>query len=605
MNTAPTTLVDILRRRAAYNADALAYTFLIDGEREGARLTYADLDRDARAIAVTLRDRGIRPGDRALLLFPPGLDFIGAFFGCAYAGVIAVPSFPPNPAQFARAVPRLVGVAADAQLSAVLSTADIAASAAGMARYAPMLGRFPWIATDTTSHDAADQWRDPDIAPAALAFLQYTSGSTASPKGVMVSHANLLHNLEYANAVEENDATSVSVSWLPVIHDMGLIEGVLEPAYAGYPAYLMAPTAFLQRHVRCLRAISRYRSTNSGGPNFAYDLCTNKISNGQREELDLTSWRVAYNGAEPIRAETLTAFHAKFAPAGFRWGSFYPVYGLAEATLLVSSGGRADEPVIHDADADGLARGVLRRATEADAIPRSLVACGAGGRDTEIIIVDPDTRAPCDDECIGEIWVSSPSVARGYWGKERETADTFGAHLSTGHGPFLRTGDLGVMTNGYLIVTGRLKDVLIVRGLKHYPQDLELTAERQHPAVRAGCSAAFAVDGDGGDAVAVALEVDPRQLSADCVECLRQFREIATAVRRAIADDHGIVLHAVSLLPRGAIPKTSSGKLRRQACRAAFLDGTLDEASRWPPTVGVPARGHIPLRREPRVGAAV
>lgn len=603
MSTAPLTLIDILRRRATDNADTLAYTFLVDGEREGPRLTYGDLDRSARAIAVMLRDRGVRQGNRVLLLYPPGLDFIAAFFGCAYAGVVAVPSFPPHPSQFARALPRLVGIAGDAQLSAVLSTSDIAASATAMSRYAPMLGRFPWIPTDATPADACDGWSDPQITPDSLAFLQYTSGSTASPKGVMVSHANLLHNLGYANHVEENDATSVSVSWLPVIHDMGLIEGVLEPAYAGYPAYLMSPAAFLQRPIRWLRAISRYRATNSGGPNFAYDLCARRINNRQREELDLRSWRVAYNGAEPIRAETLTAFYEKFRKVGFRWRSFYPVYGLAEATLLVASGGRSDEPTIHEAEASSLARGVLTRPTEPASMPRTLVACGSGGCNTRILIVDPATSVQCDDRQVGEIWVSSPSVARGYWGKARETAEIFDAHVSTGEGPFLRTGDLGVMADGEVVVTGRLKDVLIVRGLKHYPQDLELTAERQHPALRAGCSAAFAVDSDGGDAVAIALEVDPRRLASDCVECLHQFREIATSVRRAIADEHGIVLYAVSLLQRGAIPKTSSGKLRRQACRTAFLDGTLDEASRWQPTVGVPVSR--PTRYLPRVELTV
>ena len=603
MSTAPLTLIDILRRRATDNHDAVAYTFLIDGEQEGPRVTYGDLDRSARAIAVMLRERGVRPGDRALLLYPPGLDFIAAFFGCAYAGVVAVPSFPPHPAQFSRTLPRLVGIATDAQLSAVLSTQEIAASATAMARYAPMLGRFPWLATNVPQDDTADLWRDPDITPDALAFLQYTSGSTSSPKGVMVSHANVLHNLGYANHVEENDETSVSVSWLPVIHDMGLIEGVHEPAYAGYPAYLMAPAAFLQRPVRWLRAITRYRATNSGGPNFAYDLCARKVSTAQREELDLSSWRVAYNGAEPIRAETLTAFHDKFERVGFQWRSFYPVYGLAEATLLVSSGGRAHEPTIHEAEASGLTRGVLRRPTDPGSVPRTLVGCGPAGCDTKILIVDPVSRTPCEEGSVGEIWVSSPSVARGYWGRERETAEAFDARLATGEGPFLRTGDLGAMTDGEIVVTGRLKDVLIIRGLKHYPQDLELTAERQHPALRAGCSAAFAIDGDAGDAVAMALEVDPRQLAADCVECLRQFREISASVRRAIADEHGIVLYAVSLLPRGAIPKTSSGKLRRQACRTAFLDGTLDEASRWPPTSGTPVQR--PTTYAPSAGYAI
>ncbi|MEP6493891.1 MAG: fatty acyl-AMP ligase [bacterium] len=583
MSDAPQTLIDILRLRSDDKGDVTAYTFLTDGEREGPCITYGDLDRSARAIAVMLGEHGVRRGDRALLLYPPGLDFIAAFFGCAYAGVVAVPSFPPHPAQLERTLPRLVGVAADAQLSAILSTSEIAANANAMVRHAPVLGQSPWIATDTAPIEGADLWRDPGITPDALAFLQYTSGSTASPKGVMVSHANLLHNLGYANYVEENDTASVSVSWLPVIHDMGLIEGVLEPAYAGYPAYLMAPASFLQRPIRWLRAITRYRATNSGGPNFAYDLCVRKISDAQREELDLESWRVAYNGAEPIRAETLTGFHERFKPAGFRWRSFYPVYGLAEATLVVSSGRRAYEATIHSADAEDLARGQLSpRKTKSLMPARALVACGLTGCGTKIVIVDPESRAPCTDGAIGEVWVSSPSVARGYWGNERQTAEVFAARLPNGDGPFLRTGDLGALTNGELIVTGRLKDILIVRGLKHYPQDLELTAERQHPALRPGCSAAFALDGDSDDVVAIALEVDPRQLARKSSERRQQYHEITAAVRRAIAGEHGIVLCAVSLLTLGAMPKTSSGKLRRRACRAAFLDGALDHVSQWP-----------------------
>ncbi len=578
MSTEARTLVDLLRFRASEEPTKVAYTFLVDGEREGARITYADLDRSARAIAATLRDGGVQPGDRALLLYPPGLDFIGAFFGCLYAGVVAVPSFPPHPAQLARTLPRLVGVATDAELSAVLSTSTIVAGADAITRRAPVLGKSPWIATDMLPRDAEADWREPRLAPDTLAFLQYTSGSTSAPKGVMVSHANLLHNLAYANHVEENDAASVSVSWLPVIHDMGLIEGVLEPMYAGYPAYLMAPAAFLQRPIRWLRAITRYRATNSGGPNFAYDLCARKITDAQLDELDLTSWSVAYNGAEPIRGDTLSTFYERFRNVGFRWRSFYPVYGLAEATLVVSSGRRDYEATIQDADAGAIGRGEFRLATSDTPITRPSVACGTAAFGTRVVIVDPETRQSCADGDIGEIWVASPSVAQGYWRREQLSAETFAAMLANGDGPFLRTGDLGVLRDGELIVTGRLKDLLIVRGVKHYPQDLELTAERQHRALRSGCAAAFALDEAGRDDVAIAIEVDPRALSADGAE---QLRDIVAAIRRAITEEHGIVLGAVSLLSIGTIPKTSSGKLRRHAARQGFIEQTLDEMIRW------------------------
>jgi acyl-CoA synthetase (AMP-forming)/AMP-acid ligase II len=581
MTRKPQTLGDLLRRRAGEQGSRTAYTFLVDGEVEGPHITYADLDRSARRIAAELAARGVSVGDRALLLYPPGLDFIAAFFGCMYAGVIAVPSFPPHPAQVARALPRLVGIATDADLSVVLTTSALVSCVDAISRNAPLLGKTAWVATDALERDSVDDAALPGLSADALAFLQYTSGSTSAPKGVMVSHANLLHNLGYANYVEENDRESVSVSWLPVIHDMGLIEGVLEPMFAAYPAYLMAPAAFLQRPVRWLRAMSKYRATNSGGPNFAYDLCVRKVTDAQLSELDLSAWRVAYNGAEPVCADTLVAFHERFQSAGFRWRSFYPVYGLAEATLVVSSGRRSYEPSIRPVDAGAIGRGGLLPPTSATSIVRRLVPCGHVGFDTHVAIVDPETLRACEQNQIGEIWVKSPSVARGYWRRAVQTAETFGAYLDNGDGPFLRTGDLGTLSDGELIVTGRLKDVLIVRGLKHYPQDLELTAERQHSALRPGCSAAFAIERDGAESVVIAAGIDPRQLPAEEPARTRQLCDIASEIRRAIVDDHGIVLDAISFIAIGAVPKTSSGKLRRHACRAAFVDETLDEFLRW------------------------
>jgi acyl-CoA synthetase (AMP-forming)/AMP-acid ligase II len=571
------TLVDLVRQRADQFGDRTAYTFLADGEREDARLSYAELDTRARAIAVMLRDCGVARGERALLIYPPGLDFIPAFFGCLYAGVIAVPSYPPQPAQLSRTLPRLLGILADAEPSIVLSTSGIERAAAALRRQAPALGNTTWLATDTLEAFEAGEWREPTIDRDQLAFLQYTSGSTAAPKGVMVSHANLLHNLSYASRVARHDEHSVSVSWLPVIHDMGLIEGVLGPVYNAYPAHLMAPAAFLQRPVRWLRAVTKYRATTSGGPNFAYDLCVRRITDEQRAELDLRTWRIAYNGAEPIRADTLRAFHNRFGDAGFAWSSFFPVYGLAESTLLVSTGDREYEPVILDADSDALQRGELAASSSASA--RRVVSSGPVSFETRVVIADPDTHEPCVDGNIGEIWVTSPSVARGYWRRPRESDETFNAFLITGEGPFLRTGDLGVLRDGELFVTGRLKDVLIVRGMKHYPQDLELTAERQHPAIRAGCAAAFAVDADDGESVVIAMELDPRRLPDNDAHRDACLDEVIVRVRQAIAEQHGIVLSAVSLLSVGDVPKTSSGKLRRRACRAAFLDGSLHGAA--------------------------
>jgi acyl-CoA synthetase (AMP-forming)/AMP-acid ligase II len=570
-------LVSLLEMRAAEQGHNRAYTFLADGEREGDTLDYGELATHAKAIAATLAARGVRPGDRALLLYAPGLEFIEAFFGCLFAGVIAVPAYPPQQTQLARTLPRLLAVTADADVSIVLCAESIAVFAPELGKVAPLFSAVPWLATDRVAREASEEWRRPHVNADSLAFLQYTSGSTAAPKGVMVSHGNLLHNLGGLNHLEANDGDSVSVSWLPVIHDMGLIEGVLVPLYAAYPAYLMSPESFLQRPLRWLQAITRYRGTNSGGPNFAYDLCVRKSTPARRETLDLSTWRCAYNGAEPIRRATLERFYETFRSTGFRWRSFYPVYGLAESTLLVASGGREDEPLSCDADAESLACGVLESATCDEQRVTPLVACGPVWSETKVRIVNPGTHIECADGQIGEIWIASPSVAQGYWRRAEQSALIFGATLANGEGPWLRTGDLGALHKGQLIVTGRLKDLLIVRGAKHYPQDLELTSERQHMAIRAGCCAAFTVDGIDGEGIALAAEVDARQLE----QGEAPLENIAAAIRRGVVEQHGIQLYAVALLKPGTMPKTTSGKLQRHACRAAFAGRKLDELHRW------------------------
>jgi acyl-CoA synthetase (AMP-forming)/AMP-acid ligase II len=580
------TLVDVLRERARDRATDRAFTFLTDGEKEGVELTYGELDAKARSIAAALRSHGLIPGERALLLYPPGLEFISAFFGCLYAGVIAVPAYPPQPSQLTRTLPRLLSILADADVAIVLCDTTVSRAGKGMSSHAPALVNIPWLSTDRLGSAHADEWTGNRLSPDHLAFLQYTSGSTASPRGVMVSHVNLLHNLAYARHQGANGPDAVSVSWLPVIHDMGLIEGVLQPIFAGYPAHLMAPASFLQRPMRWLRAITRYRATNSGAPNFAYELCVRKVTDDQLQELDLSSWRIAYNGAEPIRRETLAAFYERFRGAGFRWKSFFPVYGLAESTLLVSTGDRDYAPVIREVDAERLACGRVV-APAADAASKSLVSSGPHNYGTRVLIVDPATTTPCIDGEIGEIWVASPSVARGYWRRDIESAETFRARLADGTGPFLRTGDLGTMIDGELFVTGRVKDVIVIRGYKYYPQDIELTAERQHSAIRGGCAAAFALDDGDIESVGLAIELDPRQLPIDQETRERMFAEIIDALREAVAIEHGVNLSLVAMVGVGGVPKTSSGKLRRSACRDALADGSLGEIARWTAIGGI------------------
>jgi acyl-CoA synthetase (AMP-forming)/AMP-acid ligase II len=577
-------LVGLLRRRARLQGERRGFTFLADGETESGHLTYAELDRRARALGATLQAAGAA-GERALLLYPSGLEFVAAFFGCLYAGVVAVPAAPPHPARPGRCGPRLEAIARDAGASIVLTTEAIAGMRAALTARAPELGGAWWLTVEAPASGAAEEWREPAVSGTTLAFLQYTSGSTAEPKGVMVSHGNLLHNLRFASWAAEDDAETVSVSWLPVHHDMGLIEGVLGPVFAGYPAHLMAPAAFLQRPIRWLQAISRVRAVKSGGPNFAYDLCVRRTTPEQRGALDLRSWRVAYNGAEPIRADTLRRFFEAFRPAGFRWPSYYPVYGLAEATLAVSSERRADPPVICWLGATALAADRVADAPVAGGV--ALVACGRPPADTRVVIADPETRRRCGPDRVGEIWIAGPSVAQGYWRRPDLTAETFGARLADGgDGPFLRTGDLGFLHEGRLVVTGRLKDLIIVRGKKHYPQDLELSAETSHPALRPGGVAAFAVDDPGGERVVLVAEVEPRCVPRDGlggpqVSSSADLGSAIAAVRQALSERHELQVHAVALIAPGGLPKTTSGKQRRHATRVAWEAGTLPLVTEW------------------------
>ena len=534
---------ELLRDRAQADPDGRAYTFLDDGECEGARLTWGDLDRRASALASRIAALA-EPRARVLILCPPGLAFIPAFFGVLRAGAIAVSAYPPRAGRTGidpqdRTLARLRAIAHDAAPAIVLAPTALAQRASAIVTLVPELATATWIDIDREGM-SGEQFHDISIDPAAVAFLQYTSGSTAEPRGVMVTHANLIHNLADTQALAGHDHTSVSVSWLPVIHDMGLIQGVLQPAFSGFPAWLMSPAAFLQRPARWLRAISQTAATISGGPNFAYELCVRRVSDQERAGLDLRRWRLAFNGAEPIRQSTLDEFRAMFAPCGFDAESFRPCYGLAEATLFVTTG-----------------RGPS-------------TGCGHAAPGTDVRIIDPQTLRPAGRSTPGEIWVAGPGVAAGYWNQPEATASIFGARIAGGgEGPFLRTGDLGVLRDDGLHVTGRIKDILIVRGMKHFPQDIEGTVERASASVRAGCCAVFAMPGGDGDTVAVAAEVE------------NAGEEVILAIREAIGSAHGIQVGRVALVAPGMIPKTTSGKLQRFACREGLLSGRLTPLFVW------------------------
>jgi acyl-CoA synthetase (AMP-forming)/AMP-acid ligase II/acyl carrier protein len=561
------TLVALLARRARDQPAKLAYSFLGDGERETARLTFAELDRRARDIAARLQAEGCA-SSRVLLLYPPGLDYIAAFFGCLYAGAVAVPAYPPDPARLSRSLPRLDAINRDAACGAVLTTGPIRELAKALLDQAPGLRDLPWIASDQIAGGL--DWRDPGIAAAHVALLQYTSGSTGQPRGVVLSHANLLHNQQLIRQAFRTEADAPIVGWLPLYHDMGLIGTVLHPIYLGVPAYLMSPLAFLQRPLRWLQAITRFRGGYSGGPSFAFELCVRRISAAERRELDLGAWRMAFCGAEPVRAATLERFSTTFADCGFRREAFHPTYGLAESTLIVTGGhshGRG--PKVCRFSAAGLSRGDV--VPDPAAGSRALVGCGSLLDGAELAIVDPDTREGVGPGRVGEIWVRGPSVAQGYFRRLDSNAHVFGARLAPdGDGPFLRTGDLGFVWEDELFFAGRLKDILVVRGKKHFPQDLEATVEHSRPELfRPGCAAAFAVEVHGEERIVVVQEV--QRGSGDPGKLERAAAEAA----QAVFNDHGIGVHAVVLIAAGDLPKTSSGKVQRHVARELYLAGQL------------------------------
>jgi acyl-CoA synthetase (AMP-forming)/AMP-acid ligase II len=563
-------LSDFLTLHSTEQGGKRAFTFLESGEQDAGQLTWLELEQRSRSIASEIRHR-VEPGARVLLLFPPGIEFVTALFGAFRARVIAVPAYPPSGARSDRVAERLRGMIADAGVSLVLTTAAVATRAQALRAVIPELLALEWLNVD----EAETPGNVLNDAPGAddIAFLQYTSGSTSSPRGVMVTHANLLDNLAGSARLGLHDASSVAVSWLPVNHDMGLIQGVLQPVFSGFSAWLMSPVAFLQRPARWLQAISRLRATHSGGPNFAYDLCVRRISALDRETLDLTSWSVAFSGSEPVRQSTIDEFHRTFSRYGFRRRAFRPAYGLAESTLLVTSTQPNQEPTTMMLDRAALRRGrVMPSAASPSSSP--VVGCGSPKSRTRIEIVDPATCRRCGADEVGEIWVAGGSIARGYWRRAEETRSTFRAHLAdTAEGPFLRTGDLGFLRDGELFVTGRIKDVIIVRGLKHHPHDVELTVEAADAVVRAGCVAAFTIDAES-DAVALAAEVELR-------DDRPPVNSLIEAIRAAVAAAHGIQLSTIVLLAPGSLPKTTSGKIQRYACREGLRSGSLSAIVRW------------------------
>ena len=557
------TLIDILRDRALRQPEQVAYTFLVDGETQSVSLTYGALARRVGAIAARLQDC-CQKGDRALLLYPPGLDYVAAFLGCLSAGVVAVPAYPPRPNRF---LERLLSLVGDAGATVVLTTPEILAQLDQLPELQGLKGL------------AEEDWGEgelPEVALGNLAFLQYTSGSTDAPKGVMVSHDNLLHNLAGIQERFGYSAESRGVIWLPPYHDMGLIGGVLQPLYGGFPVVLMSPLMFMQSPVRWLRAIAHYGATTSGGPSFAYEQCVRKVKQEQVADLDLSGWQVAFNGAEPIQAEVLDQFAELLKPCGFRREAFFPCYGLAEATLMVSGKGKAMPGVVKRLQKSALARHMAIAAEEDETNCFKAVSCGQSLSDQVLRIVHPETLQVLPDGQVGEIWVAGASVALGYWKREQETGKTFGMTLPNDReNLFLRTGDLGFLDGDELFVTGRLKDLLIVRGINYYPQDIEKVVKNCHSSVSLNSGAAFTVNINGVEQLVVMQEVNRTALND------LDKNEVVGSIRQAISEHYDLQVCDIVLLKPGKIPRTSSGKIQRSVCRMSFGAGTVKGIWYW------------------------
>ncbi len=562
------TLVELLQYRSQYQGNRTAYTFLTDGETESVSVTYQELDLQAQKVALGLQRYDSKT---ALLVYPydGGLEFIAAFFGCLYAKVIAVPCHPPRNRHASQ---DLAARLASSQAKIILTTKNLTSKLKSqLGTHAEPL---EWLITDDIAYQG--DWRQPDISSDTLAFLQYTSGSTGVPKGVKITHDCVLHNQKALQLAFGHTEKSIGVGWLPLFHDMGLIGNVLQSLYVGSPCVFLSPIAFVQKPVRWLQAISRYGATTSGAPNFAYELLCQHVTTAQKQNLDLSSWEVAFTGAEPVRVETMERFVEAFASCGLRPEAFYPCYGMAEATLLISGGEKTAPPVVKYVDKAALEKNQVVVIDSNKEGVKSLVGCGQAWLDGFIAIANPDSLTQCADNQVGEIWVSSPGIAHGYWDLPEETKATFQASFPDNPqlGTFLRTGDLGFLANGELFITGRQHDVLVFWGFNHYPQHIEQTVEKSHPALKPNCGAAFAIEVDGEEKLVVVQELE------------RNYRhvlanDIAETIRWAIFDQHLIDTYAIALLKPGSIPKTSSGKIQRRTCKQKYCDGSLDILSQW------------------------
>ena len=565
-----TNFVDRLRYWAQAQPDKIALRYLVDGEDEEEKLTFAELDQHARAIAAELVSEGMR-GQRALLLFPPGLEFIRAFFGCHYAGAIPVPAYPPRRN---RNMGRINVIAENADAAIALTVNEVIRRVDAMIDDSPSLTRIQWLPVENIPLEKSSDWVPPELHISDVGLLQYTSGSTGSPKGVVLTHGNLMHNCSMITEAFQLPNDTIGCSWLPTYHDMGLIGGILNPLFIGGEMVLMSPLSFLGKAYRWLRAISKYRCQASGAPNFAYAQCVEKITDEEIETLDLSCWNVAFNGAEPIRPETILSFSERFAKCGFRHQAHYPCYGMAENTLIVSGSDPHAKPIIRTFNDEEIGLNSVVPVEKDHESARELVGCGHVLFNQKVVVVNPDT---CEIEApggIGEIWLNGPSLGRGYWNNDDETKKKFRAQIKGNDDEtFLRTGDLGFLENNELFVTGRLKDLIIVRGVNRYPQDIEATVEAASDRLRTSCAAAFSIDRDGREKLIIVFEVERGRN--------QEWGDVLEEIRKGVTAEHELPPDSIMLVRAGSIMKTSSGKIQRQACREAFLDDKHLVVASW------------------------
>lgn len=564
-------LVEILRQRAVHQHNKKAFTFLVDAENEELHMTYGELDLRARTIAAKLRQSDV-VGECVLLLYPPGLEFICAFFGCLYAGAIAVPCYSPK---MNKPNARLQTIVVDTKAKLALADTNIIGSLESRYEHAPEFKEIQWLDTSTIEPEIIDQWQVPEIDRNNVAFLQYTSGTTGTPKGVMVSHENMLHNFQLLKHHFGHHENSVLMSWVPAYHDMGLIGHLLQTVYDGLYLVLMAPAAFVQRPVRWLRAISKYRVTACMAPNFAFDVCVEKISDEQKQTLDLSCWEVAVNASEPVRERTLKNFANAFATCGFHIDRFSPSYGMAETTLFISGVKNNEKFRAFQFDTKQLSERKIENAV-GNRKSRTMVGCGVPCKEMDIVIVDPETMTRCSDNQAGEVWITGKSISKGYWKQPALSEATFNAYLKdTGEGPFFRSGDLGFIHEKEVFLLSRLKDLVLIQGRSYYPQDLEMVLENCHPALEPSSVATFSEKVDGVEKLFVVQELKRTSLRK------ANHEEIFLNIRQAIAREFGLLVSGIALIKPMSLKKTSSGKVQRFAAKKDWFKKELKIVAEW------------------------